>query len=248
MADIVAAFGVTHAVVMVRTWERASQAHRDAVRAGYDEVARRLRAARPDVVLMVASDHFQSFFLDNMPAFCLGVGGRSVGRGDGGLPRYELTVHEGLARGLLAGLVDAGFDLAFGRDMPLDHAFMTPVHLLFPQADLPIVPLFQNCGAPPLPSVARCLQLGSAIRTVLADIQPGLRVALIVAPAACRTRCRCWTGAASMTTTRSGATGWRSCPPGGRAPIRRCNSASPTRCCAGAARVWGRSVRISTAS
>ena len=70
MADIVAAFGVTHAVVMVRTWERASQAHRNAVRAGYDEVARRLRAAQPDVVLMVASDHFQSFFLDNMPAFC----------------------------------------------------------------------------------------------------------------------------------------------------------------------------------
>lgn len=179
MADIVAAFGVTHAVIMVRTWARASQAQRDAVRAGYDEVARRLRAARPDVVLMVASDHFQSFFLDNMPAFCLGVGGRSVGHGDGGLPRYELTVHEGLARGLLDGLVGAGFDLAFGRDMPLDHAFMTPVHLLFPQADLPIVPLFQNCAAAPLPSVARCLQLGSAIRSVLAGIQPGLRVALI---------------------------------------------------------------------
>lgn len=56
---------------------------------------------------------------------------------------------------------------------------MTPVHLLFPQADLPIVPLFQNCVAPPLPTVGRCLQLGGALRSVLADIEPGPRVALI---------------------------------------------------------------------
>lgn len=179
MAEIVAAFGVTHAVIMVRTWERASPAHRAIVRAGYDEVARRLRAARPDAVLMVAADHFQAFFLDNMPAFCLGVAGTSVGRGDGGLPRYTLPVHEGLARGLLEGLLDAGFDIAYARDLPLDHAFMTPVHMIYPQADLPIVPLFQNCNAPPLPTLSRCLQLGGAIRAVLGRIEPGLRVALI---------------------------------------------------------------------
>jgi len=179
MASIVAAFGLTHAAVMVRTWERASQAQRDTVRAGYDELARRLRAARPDVVLMVASDHFQSFFLDNMPAFCLGVGARCVGQGDGGLPRYDLAVHAGLAHGLLDGLIGEGFDLAFAQELPLDHAFMTPVHMIFPQADLPIVPLFQNCNAPPLPTVARCLALGGAIRRVLAGIEPDLRVALI---------------------------------------------------------------------
>jgi 2,3-dihydroxyphenylpropionate 1,2-dioxygenase len=179
MAEIVAAFGVTHAVIMVRTWERASAQHRAIVRAGYDEVARRLRAARPDAVLMVAADHYQAFFLDNMPAFCLGVAGRCVGRGDGGLPRYALPVHEGLARGLLEGLLEAGFDLAYARDLPLDHAFMTPVHMIFPQGDLPIVPLFQNCNAPPLPSLGRCLQLGRAMRSVLEQIEPGLRVALI---------------------------------------------------------------------
>jgi len=114
-----------------------------------------------------------------MPSFCLGLGARSVGWGDGGLPRYELAVHDGLARGLLEGLIACGHDVAFARNLPLDHAFMTPIHLLFPQADLPIVPLFQNCVAPPLPTVGRCLQLGGALRGVLAGIEPGLRVALI---------------------------------------------------------------------
>lgn len=179
MAQIVAAFAVSHAAFMVRAWDKATPAQRGRVRAGFDAVAQRLRAARPDVVLLVGSDHFRSFYLDQMPAFCLGLGTRSVGWGDGGLPRYELAVHDGLARGLLEGLVGAGFDLAYSRDMPIDHAFITPVHMLFPQADFPIVPLFQNCVAPPLPGVGRCLQLGNAIRHVLAGIEPGLRVAMI---------------------------------------------------------------------
>ena len=136
MADIVAAFGVSHAAFMVRAWDQASPAQRAAVGGGYKAMSARLRAARPDVVLLVASDHFRSFFLDHMPAFCLGVGTRSVGWGDGSLPRYDLAVHDDLARGLLEGLIARGHDVAFARNLPLDHAFMTPVHLLFPQADI----------------------------------------------------------------------------------------------------------------
>lgn len=41
------------------------------------------------------------------------------------------------------------------------------------------MPLLQNCVAPPLPSVGRCLQLGAALRSVLADLEPRLRVALV---------------------------------------------------------------------
>jgi 2,3-dihydroxyphenylpropionate 1,2-dioxygenase len=44
---------------------------------------------------------------------------------------------------------------------------------------LPIVPLFQNCVAPPLPPLARYLALGAAIADVFAQMEPGLRVALL---------------------------------------------------------------------
>lgn len=179
MARIVGAFAVSHAAVMIRTWERAPAARREAVRAGYDEVARLLRAAAPDVLLMVGSDHFQSFFLDNMPAFCIGVGERSVGWGDGGLRRFELEVDGVLAQRLLEGLVDVGFDLAFARDLPLDHAFMSPLHMIMPDTSLPVVPLFQNCVAPPLPTVRRCLELGAALRTILDAEDSDLRVAVL---------------------------------------------------------------------
>lgn len=179
MAEIVGAFAVSHAAVMVRHWERAEPDQRAAVQGAFDTITNRLRAARADVLLMVGSDHYRSFFLDQMPAFCLGLGDRSVGWGDGGLPRHELSVHGRLAEGLLDGLLARGFDVAFARDLPLDHAFITPLHMGLGALGLPIVPLFQNCVAPPLAALGRCLALGAAIGDALAHIEPGLRVALL---------------------------------------------------------------------
>ena len=179
MAEIVSAFGVSHAAVMLRHWDRATPAHQTAVQAAFDAIAARLRASRAQVLLVVGNDHYRSFFLDQMPAFCVGLGERRVGWGDGGLPRHELVVHGALADGLLRGLLARGFDPAFARNLPLDHGFITPLHMTFGGPELPIVPLFQNCVAPPLPTLGRCLALGAAIAEVLADIEPGLRVALL---------------------------------------------------------------------
>lgn len=179
MAQIVAAFGVTHAAVMLRTWERAPVETQQVIGAGYATARERLRAANPDVVIMVANDHFQSFFLDNMPAFCLGIGKQTVGWGDAELPKYELAVPEELAEELLEGLLDRDFDIAYSRNLPVDHAFITAIHLLMPETDIPFIPLFQNCVAPPLPSLQRCLDLGVALRDALEKMSSSARVALI---------------------------------------------------------------------
>jgi hypothetical protein len=179
MAKIVGAFAISHAAVMVRHWEEATAADRVAVQGAFDEIARRLRAARADALLVVGNDHFRNFFLDQMPAFCLGIGDTSIGCGDGGFPLHVLPVASQLADGLLEGLLARQFDLAFARNLPLDHAFIGPLHNILGGAGLPIVPLFQNCVAPPLPPLARYLALGAAIADVLAHIEPGLRVALL---------------------------------------------------------------------
>lgn len=179
MANIVSAFAVSHAAFMLRAWDTAPQETRDRVAAGYQEISCRLYASRPDVVILIGNDHYQSFFIDNMPAFCLGVGQTSVGWGDAGIPSYQLAIASEVAQNILEGLLEKDFDVAYSRDMPLDHAFITPVHLLMPNADIPVVPLFQNCVAPPLPSVARCMQLGGGLRECIDLLDDKLRVALI---------------------------------------------------------------------
>ena len=42
--------------------------------AGFDEIGRRLRACRPDLLVVVSPDHWVNFFISNLPAVCIGIG------------------------------------------------------------------------------------------------------------------------------------------------------------------------------
>jgi Catalytic LigB subunit of aromatic ring-opening dioxygenase len=43
-----------------------------------------------------------------------------------------------------------------------------PAKRLLPRLDVPIIPLYLNCYFPPLPTAARCWQLGEALARILA--------------------------------------------------------------------------------
>ena len=49
------------------------------VRAQLARLAADVAAYQPDLVLMLAPDHFNGFFYDMMPAFCVGARAESVG-------------------------------------------------------------------------------------------------------------------------------------------------------------------------
>jgi aromatic ring-opening dioxygenase catalytic subunit (LigB family) len=146
---------------------------------GFEEVKRRLEAARPDALLVVGTDHLKTFFFDNMPSFCLGVGEECSAWGEGGVPNYRVRVHQPLARAILRSCLEGGFDLSCSEEMRLDHGFMTPLHFIRPEMDVPIMPLFQNCFVSPQPTPKRCYELGRAIRAAIEKSGGGERVALI---------------------------------------------------------------------
>lgn len=178
MGEIVAAFGVSHAAVMVREWDRAPVAQREAVEQGFKTIRERLYAAHPDTLVLIGNDHFNSFFLQTMPAYCLGIGASCRGHGDGGLPAYEVKIDQPLAEELLEGLIHADFTPAFSTELLIDHSFITPLHLLT-EREFAIVPLFQNCNAPPQPSLRSCFDLGRALRRLIDRSPLGRRVAVI---------------------------------------------------------------------
>ena len=74
MAELVGAFAASHGPLIVREWPRVPAEQKSRMAAGFRELGRRLEAARPDVLVVVAPDHWSNFFLDNVPAVCLGVG------------------------------------------------------------------------------------------------------------------------------------------------------------------------------
>ena len=124
---------------------------------------------------MVGSDHFHQLWLDNMPQFLVGkapffdANWYNEER-EFGLPRMTLRGQEDLAAHLLRDGLDRDFDLAFSNELRIDHSITCPIITLRPQADLPIVPIYTNIFAPPLPQPRRFVALGRAIREMVESL------------------------------------------------------------------------------
>src|SRR6201992_317643 len=172
MAELVAILATTHHPFYYATsklppdeaprfaaeWVRKMKAYRQT-----------LTRARPDVLVMVGSDHFHQLWLDNMPQFLVGkapfydANWYNEER-EFGLPRMLLQGDENLSGHILRQGLDKGFDLAFSNELRIDHSITCPIITLRPEADLPIVPIYTNIFAPPLPQPKRFVHLWRTVR------------------------------------------------------------------------------------
>jgi protocatechuate 4,5-dioxygenase beta chain len=178
MAEIVAAFGVPHTPVFPSVV--AKQGPDCEIARFYAEVAEHVAAVAPDVLIIFTDDHFNTFFLDNFPTFAIGIAEETAGPNDQTpMPRYQVAVPAAFAAHLRAGAIARGFDIALAQDFEVDHATVVPLHFLTPDMKIPIVPVFINGLAPPLPGARRCYALGEAIRDAIAEWPQPLRVAVI---------------------------------------------------------------------
>jgi 2,3-dihydroxyphenylpropionate 1,2-dioxygenase len=120
-----------------------------------------VRDFRPDLVVVFAPDHYNGFFYDVMPSFCIGAAATSVG--DYGLPSGPLNVDRDAAHAIARTVLHAGVDVAVSERMRVDHGFVQPLGFLFPDpAAVPVVPVFVNCVAEPLGPAVRARRLGAA--------------------------------------------------------------------------------------
>ena len=65
------------------------------------------------------------------------------------------------------GLCAAGFDPALSYALTVDHGVVQGYEMATGGTDVPMVPIVINTAAPPLPSLARCRDLGRALGEVL---------------------------------------------------------------------------------
>jgi hypothetical protein len=178
MAEIVAGFGMPHnpgsPALVLRDGPQCETAR------FYAEIAKEIAAAAPDVLLIFTDDHFNTFFLDNFPTFAIGIGEATAGPNDQTpMPRYQVAVPGALAAHIRDTVIARGFDVSLVQDFEVDHAVMVPLHFLTPDMKIPVLPIFINCLAPPLPTASRCFALGEAVRAAIAAWPQPLRVAAI---------------------------------------------------------------------
>lgn len=141
--------------------------------------------AKPDVIVMVGSDHLNQWFMDNMAPFMVGKASRLQGPFPGeikswGLESSDLPIDGVLARAILKGGLERGVDFAFSDEFVADHSFTIPLNFLRPEGDLPVVPIFINLLMPPVPPGWRYHQVGSVIRQAIEADGSEKRVAVVV--------------------------------------------------------------------
>ncbi|MGA8615211.1 MAG: hypothetical protein WB760_26740 [Xanthobacteraceae bacterium] len=173
MGNIVYAAAMSHAPGIVAFPEAPPIEKRERFFAAASQARQALQKASPEVLLIIAPDHFTNFFVDNMPPFCIGLNESYEGPAEEwlGLKNQRVKGAHVIACDILKTALDEGFDLSFSETLKLEHSTMVPLTLLTPAMDLPIVWIMLNCQVPPMPTLRRCWELGKFIRKV-ADRRP----------------------------------------------------------------------------
>jgi hypothetical protein len=179
MAQIVAGFGVPHTPVFPFFVKRDGPDCETAKL--FAAQKEHLAAVRPDVIVMFDTDHLNTFFLDNLPVFAIGVDQSFKAPNDEPreMPIYTVPSAANLASHIRTAAIDAGFDMALVQKFSVDHSIAVPLHFLTPQMDVPVIPIFISAHVPPLPSARRCYELGQAVARAIESWSAPLRVAIM---------------------------------------------------------------------
>ena len=180
-------------------WDRKYQRCQEAVEA----LAAALRAASPDIAIVIGDDQREMFVDDGIPALACFAGTELVdmrpdpetfSRVPLGIQAAYWAVHgdepatHPVARELSSHVAEQlawdDFDLTVFTRQPagrtLGHAFTFPRYRLGLPATTPIVPVFVNTYYPPnVPSAARCYDLGRALRRAVETWPTEARVAVV---------------------------------------------------------------------
>lgn len=170
----------SHAPGITGRAERADPALRDPLYKAFGEMRDALHAARPDALIVIAAEHFANFFMNNMPAYALGMAESYDGPIEDAawlrIPHRVIRGNPELSRRLIVE-VQQSVDTAYAEEWRFDHGIMVPLHFLDPDNRLTIIPGNINCQGPPLTPLRRAWTFGEALRRAC-DAVPE-RIALV---------------------------------------------------------------------
>jgi gallate dioxygenase len=179
MANIVAGFGVPHTPIFPFFVKRDGPDCEIAKLFGAQK--EQLAAARPDLIVMFDTDHLNTFFLNDLPIFAVGIDKTFKAPNDEprDVPNYIVSSLPRLAAHIRAAAVAEGFDVGMTQSFSVDHSITVPLHFLTPEMQVPVIPFFISGHIPPLPSSQRCYALGQAVARAIASWPEHLRVVIM---------------------------------------------------------------------
>lgn len=182
MAELVGIYAASHGPLIVRNWDVLSAPCKQAITTGFGELGRRINAAHADVLIVISPDHWVNFFMDNLPAICVGVGDLHDGPPEPWLaafPHKQMRGHAPLAQHIAAHAFTRGFEPSVSYKLALDHGFCIPLWKANIDPLPAIIPIVFNTVEPPMPSVHRCFRWGAMLGDAIARFDADVRVAIL---------------------------------------------------------------------
>lgn len=171
---LVFAGACSHAPGITGRAERADPKARDEFYAAFERMRVAMMDAGTEALVVVGAEHFANFFMNNMPAYCVGMGDYYEGPIEDpewlGIQPVRAPGNPDLSRRVIKSLLN-DIDVAYAEEWKFDHGIIVPLNFLTPDYDLDIIPVNINCQGPPLTPLHRAYEFGRALR-VACDAQP----------------------------------------------------------------------------
>jgi aromatic ring-opening dioxygenase catalytic subunit (LigB family) len=182
VAELVGVYAASHGPMIVRNWNLLAPAERENLSSAFSELGRRIKAARPDALIVISPDHWVNFFIDNLPAICVGVGEAHDGPPEPWFtefPHRKMPGHPPLAEHIVRTALERDFEPSISYQLALDHGFCIPLWKAGLDPLPAIVPVIFNDLEPPFPSVKRCYAWGAMLAEAVASYPDKLRVGVL---------------------------------------------------------------------
>ena len=158
----------------------ADPAVKDEFHAQFHRFGEAMRATKPDAVIVIAAEHFANFFMNNMPAYAIGMADSYEGPIEDpkwlGIGKHRIPGDAALSQRLIREVMQT-VDVAYAEEWKFDHGIMVPLNFLTPKFDTKVIPVNINCQGPPLTPLHRAWAFGEALRLACDKVPE--RIALV---------------------------------------------------------------------
>jgi 2,3-dihydroxyphenylpropionate 1,2-dioxygenase len=170
----------SHAPGITGRTQLADPEHRERFYEAFERMRIAMEVASPDALVVVGAEHFGNFFMNNMPAFAMGMADYYEGPIEDenwlGIQHGRFPGNAELSKRLIMEVMQS-VDVAYAEEWKFDHGIIVPLHFLTPARKQTIIPANINCQGPPLAPLHRAWAFGEALRHA-ADAVPE-RIAVI---------------------------------------------------------------------
>jgi aromatic ring-opening dioxygenase catalytic subunit (LigB family) len=168
VARIVGAFAMSHVVFEhEKAPEKAAR-----VFAGMREIGRRVVALKPDLLIIVTSDHLNNFTLALQAPFIVGVADEYLPLGDMGIARTPFRGNRAFADAFVRFAARNGFDLARAEEIRPDHGLVFPNLIVNPGNRIAVLPFYIGVANDIPPSPRRVWLLAQCLRQFTDTARP----------------------------------------------------------------------------